>query len=237
MGEGTAETTKRARVVVAPTDEPQANDSDGASMTDREVDTIIRRSSRSRQRYRHSVRVRTLKLLLAASIFVGLVGILLLWMQIASVRSEAVDAVARLDKSERQVATLKTALAKVTKERDAMVKGRIPDLTPMVFDRAIQIKRKYVRNIIFTITGSEKKHTYEYRIVLSNGSLSVVNPKVHILLFDGRGIQIGAASVDKVDAITPTDRITLDPGETRSYSSSIPVSGTEHPKYFLLQIQ
>lgn len=206
-------------------------------MTNRDVETIIRRSSRSRQRYRRSIRVRTLKLLLGASIFVGLVGILLLWLQIASIRAEATNAVARLDQSQRQMETLKAELARVTKERDAMVKGRIPNLTPMVFDRAIPIKHKYVRNIIFTITGSEKQHTYEYRIVLSNGSLSVVNPQVHILLFDGRGIQIGAASVDKVDAITRTDRITLDPGETRSYSSSIPVSGKEHPKYFLLQIQ
>lgn len=222
---------------VDASDESDSRTSDDTFMAGQEVARIVRRSSRSQKRYRRSMRVRTLKLVLAATIFFALVVVLLLWLQIGSLQSERADAVAQLDASQRQVQNLNAELAQAVKDRDALVKGRIPGLTPLVYDRAIAVKHKYVRNIIFTITGSSKKHTYEYRIVLSNGELSVVNPQVKILLFDARGIQIGAASVEKVDAITRSNRITLDPGETRSYSSSIPVNGTEHPKYFLLQIQ
>ena len=237
MNKIAADAPRPIRPEVGASDESDTRTSDDVFMAGQEVDRIVRRSSRSQKRYRRSMRVRTLKVVLAATIFVALVGVLLLWLQIGSLQSERSDAIARLDASQRQVQTLEAELARAVKDRDTMVKGRIPGLTPLVFDRAIQVKHKYVRNVIFTITGSAKKHTYEYRIVLSNGDLSVVNPQVKILLFDARGIQIGAASVEKVDAITRSDRITLDPGETRSYSSSIPVNGTEHPKYFLLQIQ
>jgi hypothetical protein len=237
MNESSAESAPRPRATDAVSDDKYAEADDAPLMGDRDIARIVRRSSRTQKRYRRSVRVRALKFLLAATVSAALLVIALMWVYIGNLRTENEEMLTQLDSTQHRVKSLQTMLARVTNERDALVKGRIPALTQLVFDRAIQIRRKYVRNIIFTVTGNQKEHTYEYRIVLSNGSLSVVDPQVKILLFDARGIQIGAASVEKVDATTKTDRIVLDPGETRSYSSSIPVDGKEHPKYFLLQIE
>lgn len=206
-------------------------------LPEKRVEAIVRRSSRSQRRYRRGVRVRTLKILLGLLVFLVLLGVLAAWVYVGALEAQNSDLQAQLDKEHRALTGLKTQVTQLASERAKLVQGRIPGLRPIAYDRAIAISRKYVRNIIFTLTGEERHPAYEYRLVLSNDSLSVVRPQVTILLFDARGIQIGVTNVTVADATARTDKISLDPGETRSYSADITVSSNTKPKYFLLHIQ
>jgi hypothetical protein len=119
-------------------------------------------------------------------------------------------------------------------ERDALVQGRIPHLLPLRFDEAIPIDTGYIRNVIFTLVKNGSNTVYEYRLVLSNDSLSIVSPKVEIFLFNELGIQIGNALVEPGDATTHIKRATLEPGEVRSYSAGIDMLREGKPVYFLI---
>ena len=119
---------------------------------------------------------------------------------------------------------------------DTLVQNRIPGLLPLKYDEAISVDDKYIRNIIFTLVKNGKKRNYEYRLVMHNDTLSVIRPVVEILLFNDIGIQIGVTQVENTDASTETERSVLDPGEVRSYTSSIDLIRDEEPSYFLLEV-
>ena len=121
-------------------------------------------------------------------------------------------------------------------EMDTLVQNRIPGLLPLKYDEVINIDDKYIRNIIFTLVKNGKKRNYEYRMVIHNDTLSVIRPIVEILLFNNIGIQVGATQVEYMDASSGAERPALDPGEVRSYSSSIDLIRDEEPSYFLLAI-
>jgi len=120
--------------------------------------------------------------------------------------------------------------------KDMMVQDRIPGLLPLIYDEAITVDAGYIRNIIFTLVKNGKQRSYEYRLVMHNDTLSIISPAVEILLFNDTGIQIGVTQVEYRDASTKTERIALDPGEVRSYTSSIDLIRDEEPTYFLLAI-
>jgi hypothetical protein len=104
----------------------------------------------------------------------------------------------------------------------------------MKFDEAIPLGNEYVRNVIFTLVKNGNKKMYEYRLVLSNDGLSVVRPRVEILLFNNLGIQIGNTLVNAGNATTSARRATLEPGEVRSYSDNIDTLREGEPRYFLV---
>lgn len=202
-----------------------------------QVETIVRRSRRSQRRYRRSVRVRSLQIALGATVFLVFLVLLSTWVYIGGLQNSNAQMAGALNQRERTIASLRAEIQRVRAERDQLVRGRIPDLHTMVFDHAIVLKTKYVRNVIFNVTGDAKQHLYEYRMLMSNNSLNVIHPDVQVLLFDSRGIQIGKSVVEKIDSTSNTDRIGLDPGETRAYSASIKVTGKEAPAYFWLRIR
>ena len=142
----------------------------------------------------------------------------------------------QIRKQEKIITELQAELTTVTTERDELVENRFPGLIPLNYDAAIPINDKYIRNIIFTLVSNGREKYYEYRMVMHNETLSVIKPKVEILLFDDVGIQVGRAVISKMDATTEADRADLDPGEVRSYSSTVNLVRNSEPKYFLLSI-
>ena len=104
----------------------------------------------------------------------------------------------------------------------------------VVDDEALAIDNDYIRNVIFTLVRNGSRTIYEYRLVLSNDGLSVIRPKVEIFLFNELGIQIGNAEVQARNATTNIDRMTLEPGEVRSYSDTIKMLRKGQPAYFLI---
>ena len=141
-----------------------------------------------------------------------------------------------LRKQQVAMQAVNTELETVRKELDTLVKERIPGLLPLKYDEAISVDDKYIRNIIFTEVKNAKKRNYEYRLVMHNDTLSVIHPKVEILLFNDIGIQIGIAEVDYMNKSSEASHVALDPGEVRSYTSSINLLRNEEPRYFLLAV-
>jgi hypothetical protein len=127
---------------------------------------------------------------------------------------------------------LKTARAQL----DELVKSRIPGLMPLIYDEPISVDEDYIRNIIFTLVNNGSNQYYEYRLVMHNDSLSVIRPTVEILLFNDIGVQIGEAEVDYMGASDEVIRSALNPGDVRSYTSSIQLIRDEKPRYFLVAV-
>jgi hypothetical protein len=140
----------------------------------------------------------------------------------------------KLRKLESSLEKVSAELEKVRSERDIMVKGRIPGISLLTFDEAIPIGDDFIRNVIFTLVKNGNNKVYEYRLVLSNDGLSVIRPEVEIFLFNELGIQIGNAHVQAGNATTNVDRVTLEPGEVRSYSDAIDILRQGEPRYFLI---
>ena len=196
----------------------------------------LRRVRLSRSRYRSETKIKRYRFLLAGlSIVFALVYIFTLF-HFSGKSATYQQAILDLRKHEISLSNLSKELETVKSERDALVQDRIPNLLPLKYDEAITIGEEYVRNVIFTLVKNGKKKIYEYRLVLHNDSLAVVRPKVEIFLFNDIGIQIGVAQVTSSDATTDVDRVELDPGEVRSYSSTIDMIRDEEPYYFLLTL-
>ncbi len=189
---------------------------------------------RSRSSYRCEAKIKRYKYLIAgiSSSFLAIVILMLFYISGQSERHQ--QAKLQLRKLETSLQNFTVELEQARNERDALVQGRIPDLAPMKFDEAIPVGNEYVRNVIFTLVKSGNKNMYEYRLVLSNDSLSVVRPRVEILLFNKLGIQIGNAQVKAVNDTTSVGRATLEPGEVRSYSDNIDILRKGEPEYFLI---
>lgn len=191
---------------------------------------------RRRSRHRHSSvsrRVVIKAVAVAGAVLIALV-IMVMSIGLSSLSAENARLVTENNRKAREAEQMRTQLTAVTEQRDALVRGRIPRLKLLKYDQAIDLNQAYVRNVIFTLTRSSDAVTHEFRMVLHNDSLSVVNPQVKIVLFDAVGIQIGMATLNRSAVISQKDRTLLDPGEVRSYSGAIPVNGREQPMYFLV---
>ena len=211
---------------------------ESASSTSSTVATHPTARRRRRSRYRNSGETRRRLLKAAAIVGVAIIALVIMVMSIglSSLSAENTRLVAENNRKARELEQTRFELATVTEHRDTLVTGRIPRLHPLQFDQAIDIRQGYVRNVIFTLTRSSVGNTHEYRMVLHNDSLSVVQPKVKVVLFDAVGVQIGMAELNRATATAEKDRVLLDPGEVRSYSGIIPVHGREKPEYFLVLV-
>lgn len=192
------------------------------------------RSRRSRSSYRCNARIRRYQYLLAGiSIFFLLIYIFT-WLHTSRKSTDNEKVLLELRKQEITLEAVSSELETVRSEMDMLVQNRIPGLLPLKYDEAINFDDSYIRNIIFTQVRNGKKRNYEYRLVMHNDTLSVIHPVVEILLFNDIGIQVGVTQVEYTDASTGTGRSVLDPGEVRSYTSSIDLIRDEEPSYFLL---
>lgn len=194
-----------------------------------------RHSRRSRSSHRYEARISRYKYLLAGISILFLLIYIFTWFYVARKSAETEQALLEFRIQEKTLNTTNSELETVRNERDALVQGRIPGLMPLAYDETITADNKYIRNIVFTMVKTGNKETYEYRLVMHNDTLSVIHPKVEILLFNDIGIQIGLAQVENT-ASTGTGRSSLDPGEVRSYTATINLIRDEEPHYFLLVV-
>lgn len=195
-----------------------------------------RHSRRSRSSFRYEAKIRRYRYLIAGISIVFLLIYVFTWLHIAGKSREYEHTLLELRKQQVAIQAVSTELETVRSELDKLVQERIPGLLPLKFDEAISVDEDYIRNIIFTEVKNGKKRNYEYRLVMHNETLSVIHPKVEILLFNDIGIQIGSAQVGYMDSSSEATRAALDPGEVRSYTSSINLLRNEEPHYFLLAV-
>ncbi|MFA5984472.1 MAG: hypothetical protein WC782_10695 [Methylococcaceae bacterium] len=134
-----------------------------------------------------------------------------------------------------ELESLRPELAKLRTELDSLIQSRLPHLTKLEFDQIIPINQDNVKNINFTLAGTAEKKQYEYKLTLENRSLSAIFPQIDIVLFNRAGIQVGIAQIG-IDEHGTRTSVAVDKGETRSYTSIIPLNQNHtEPEYFIVR--
>lgn len=210
------------------------------SNTQKQTSGISRSHSKHSRRISSRKKIKKLKLLIG--LLIGLIVIIMVFLILKTAKSSKHESIKNqlqitLNKQENALEQTEKKLAAIEAKLKILVTGRIPNLQPLEFDKSIAIEREYLRNIIFTLTGVGQNNSYEYRIVAKNDSLHVVEPSITIFLFDDVGIQVGKTTLSKQNATSEVKSEDLEPGETRAYSSIIPLERDAEPKYFLITLK
>ena len=183
-------------------------------------------SSRSKQR--------KLVLILSAGLAVSFVLNLVLGAKLGTYARDAALSVAVEKKLQRELSALQPKLEKMAAEIESLTLQRLPGLVELTYDKVLPVGQQYIKNIVFTQTGSDEEKRYEYKVVMDNRNLLPVRPEVKILFFDRVGVQVGQAELGMGNGLPITEP--LERGEVRSYSSSIVLSDDLAPQYFQVQI-
>ncbi len=194
----------------------------------------VRRQSNGVHRHSRRRSLRTIYILSA------LVLVLFLLLLVVSIRlslyaKEVHDLTVLQHKQELELESLRPKVASLEAEIAELVQGRLPGLKPLQFDKVIPIKKKYVRNIIFTLIGTESDHRYEYKLTLKNDGLTGVHPIVRVIFFDHLGIQLGDSTIGVDKDNVPTLDI-LERGEVRSYTKVVQLPDGKQPRYFKVEV-
>lgn len=144
---------------------------------------------------------------------------------------------ASADNLRSRVAALEQEVLTLQEEKASLVKNRIPDLNPIVFDATLPIGQGYVKNVRFTQTGTETDRKFEYLAVLQNDGERRITPDVVIYLFDALGIQLGMARLASTDITLERTDDDLSAGESRSYFSQIALIRERDPAYFYIEVK
>jgi hypothetical protein len=179
---------------------------------------------------------------LRAALIVALGALVLVlalgWAYTNALRARAAADAERIALRENELVQLKLELDSLRSERDALATGRLPGLIPVEYDRALELEQQYVRNVIFTQTGTSGQRRYEYRLIVANPGPAPLRPAVHLLFFDERGIQVGESDIERdAGAGSSGTGAWLQPNETRSYTAVIEMREGAVPRYFLLVVQ
>jgi hypothetical protein len=197
----------------------------------------LRRGRQHAHESRHSRHHSTRRALRAALIVTlgALVLVLVFgWVYTNVLRGRAAADAERVALRERELAELKLELESLRGERDALATGRLPGLLPLEYDRALELGQQYLRNVIFTQTGTSGERRYEYRVIVANPGPAPLRPAVRLLFFDARGIQVGESDVEREGGGAATGTgAWLQPNETRSYTAVVQMREGSEPRYFL----
>lgn|GEM_PF-3341990 len=135
---------------------------------------------------------------------------------------------------EEEIASLRAQLADLTE-------GRLPKpLLPLEVDTFIDLGEvkspasASLRSILFTRVGTKDNLGYEYRLTCHNGLAESIQPGYLVLVFNGVGIQIGSADVERSLDWTRLGATGLAPGESCSFSGRIDLQFQDAPAYFLV---
>jgi hypothetical protein len=195
------------------------------------------RTHESRHSRHHSARLGlrvALVIALATLVLVLVFG----WVYTNTLRARAVVDAERIAERETEVAQLELELESLRSERDALATGKLPGLIPLEYDRALELGQQYVRNVIFTQTGTSGERRYEYRMIIANPGPAPLRPAVRLLFFDERGIQVGESDVEREAGGAVSDTGSwLQPNETRSYTAAVQIREGSEPRYFLPVIE
>lgn len=199
--------------------------------------------SRSERGRRSALKIKLLRIALGGSLSVFLLIILLMGFYIYRLSMEKEHISVELHKRRQQLGTVVASLRTLRHERDSLMRGKLPNLLPLEYDKVISLKEKYLRNITFTLTKDRGEATTEYRIVLQNNTRFAIRPKVKLLFFGDSGVQIGIAEMTPYRLVpgkeilyteSAADKETLYPGEIRSYSGSIELFRQGNSYHFLI---
>ena len=193
------------------------------------------RGSSSRVRGSHYGRTRLIQILgvaLALSLLINLLLAIALGSYVrkagllsgvsASLRLQLTDITEQADSKTKRIKTLGSEIKELTLKR-------LPGLIGLSYDEVIKVDKHYVKNIVFTRTGKNSAHFYEYKVVLENRE-SALQPALKVILFNRNGVQVGMSELSK-DA-EHGGILRLDQDEVRSHYAIVQLPDKAEPEYF-----
>jgi hypothetical protein len=184
-------------------------------------------------RHRHSSKRRKI-LYLWIAISIETTFMVFLALRLSMLEKENLD-LEKLEKSHLQeLESARPELEKLRSAMDALVNARLPNLVYIKFDSIIPIDNGYIKNVIFSISGTKDNRQLEFKMVLENSFSYSVYPKFDILFFDKTGIQVGLLKIGGTK--TNGDKETLEGGETRSFSNVLNIENGVVPDYFMIRM-
>jgi len=192
---------------------------------------------RARSSRRRTTELRYTRIGLVVAVFALIILSISSKFSVQRLESEHDSLTIQVRKQERELKETHAALDLARAELKEMLEGRLPNLQQLNFDQATTIDDRYVKNVIFSLTGKGESRVYEYRLVMHNETLAMLAPNAEILLFDEVGVQVGSAAVTSEVATTRSNEKMLEPGEIRSYSAVIHMSRDSDPRYFVVKVR
>jgi hypothetical protein len=193
-----------------------------------------RRSGESHGHRHRSSGKRRLGVYLWIIVFIETATLLFLVSRIGIVEKENNDLSASEKSLADEMESMRPEFEKLKADMDKMVRERLPGLIYIEFDKVIPVNLDYIKNIVFTVSGTKDSRKVEYKLLLENGSSYSVTPKLELLFFDKVGIQQGISKIGFEK--DPGAREILERGETRSFSDSVDLEDGAPPEYFIAKI-
>ncbi|MFK8067614.1 MAG: hypothetical protein AB8D52_05160 [Gammaproteobacteria bacterium] len=120
-------------------------------------------------------------------------------------------------------------------ENDNLVQGRIPGLIPIKFDDPFKIENQMLKSVVFTETQHNGQKRYEYLAVVRNNTEDVMRPASLLIFFNKLGVEVGKGRIAiALGFDNQVKMISLQPGESHSFTGSIEMISDDEPKYFKL---
>ncbi len=141
-----------------------------------------------------------------------------------------------LARSQEELQRAIPELQKLRQDLDELIRGKLPHLRQLAYDRVLTLDEGYLKNITFTQIINHGVQSYEYKLVVQNNTHAVLWPEIQLRLFNELGIEVGNAEVGTTDP-NALKAARLSIGEVRSYSATLQLSDKDTlPAYFTVKI-
>ncbi len=194
-------------------------------------------SKKKRGKSYKSLKNRT-RILLVATVSMAIILVITLFtlgvnLVLATRENNVLEAKLKVTNSE--MAGMETELAALKEEKNKLLRGILPNLSPLTLDQVIDLNDGYLKNITFSYKKVKNVSGYEYKLVLQNNLLTSIFPEVSLFFFTKDGIQQGLSEIGGTDE-NAIKANALGPAETTSYSAFIPFTSNKNkPEYYMIE--
>lgn len=208
------------------------------------TDPVSSRSP-SRERSQHvgdhrsrswSRRSKLLFLLMLTLVLIDFFTALLLGTQVYTLDRQNQTLRSSLAQAEEELLRVAPELQKLRVDLDELIRGKLPRLRKLEYDRVLPLDDQYLKNITFTEIMNRGSQGHEYKLVVQNNTNAPLWPEVQLLIFNELGIQVGSAEIGtgQPNALKAGS---LGVGEVRSYTASMNLMDRNTtPAYFMIRL-
>jgi len=196
------------------------------------------RSQRSGAYRAHSWsrRSKLLLLLVLVLVLIDFFTAVLLGTQVYTLNRQNQTLRSSLAQTEEKLQQVTPELQKLRVDLEELIRGKLPRLRKLEYDRVLSLDDQYLKNITFTEIINRDRRGYEYKLVVQNNTGAPLWPEIQLLIFNELGIQVGNAEIGtrQPNALKAGS---LGVGEVRSYTASMDLADkAATPAYFMIRL-